>query len=224
VRLLTLVGAGGVGKTRLAAVVGRELAPTYPDGVWFVELAPLADPELIATAVTRAVGVLETHGRSPLDALVTALRTRRALLVLDNCEHVIAACAQLVDALLGACGGLTILATSRQRLGLAGESVWRIPSLSTPDRQSTQAVERLSDYAAVRLFVERARAVLATFELSTANAPAVASLCQHLDGIPLAIELAAARAAALTPEQIDARLNDRFKLLTSGSRTAPTRQ
>jgi predicted ATPase/DNA-binding CsgD family transcriptional regulator len=210
VRLLTLAGSGGVGKTRLAAVVAADLAAEFVDGAWFVELAPIADPELVPTTAARALGVLETHGRSALDGLITALRSRQALLVLDNCEHLVEACAQLADALLGPCRQLTILATSREPLGLASETVWRVPSLSSP--------------SAVRLFVERAQSVLPAFEHNASNASAVASICQQLDGIPLAIELAAARASALTPDQIAARLGDRFRLLTAGSRTAPTRQ
>jgi predicted ATPase/DNA-binding CsgD family transcriptional regulator len=217
VRLLTLTGVGGVGKTRLAAVVAHESAEQFGDGVWFVELAPLTDPALVVGGVARALGVLETPGRTQLDAILAALRTRQALLVLDNCEHVLAAAAELVERLLGECARLTILATSRAALNLAGEQVWRVPPLSW-----TAEGPRAS--AAVRLFVDRARAVLPSFDSTSTNGEALTAICQRLDGIPLAIELAAARASTLTVHQIAERLDDRFRLLTASTRSAPSRQ
>lgn len=217
VRLLTLTGVGGVGKTRLAAVVAHETAEHFSDGVWFVELAPLAESGLVTATVARALGLLETPGRTYLDAVVAVLRTRRALVVLDNCEHVLAAAAELVERLLGECARLTILATSRAALNIAGEQVWRVPPLSwTADGPKASA--------AVRLFVDRARAVLPSFDSTNTNGEALTGICRRLDGIPLAIELAAARASMLTVHQIAERLDDRFRLLTASTRSAPSRQ
>jgi predicted ATPase len=217
VRLLTLTGVGGVGKTRLAAVVAHESAEHFGDGVWFVELAPLTDASLVVGGVARALGVLETPGRTQLDAILAALRTRQALLVLDNCEHLLAAAAELVERLLGECARLTILATSRAALNIAGEQVWRVPPLSWTDEGPRAS-------AAVRLFVDRARAVLPSFDSTNTNGEALTAICRRLDGIPLAIELAAARASTLTVHQITERLDDRFRLLTASTRGAPSRQ
>jgi predicted ATPase/class 3 adenylate cyclase len=223
-RLLTLTGTGGCGKTRLALQVGAELADAFADGVWFVDLAPLADPALVPQAVASALGVHEVPGRSLRETLADSLRRSDVLLILDNCEHLLDACAQLADALLRACPRLRILATSRELLGIAGENAWRVPSLTLPDARQTPAVAGLTQYDAVRLFIDRALAALPTFAVTNQNAPAVAQLCWRLDGIPLAIELAAARVRVLTVEQIAARLDDRFRLLTGGSRTALRRQ
>ena len=222
-RLVTLTGAGGTGKTRLALQATAGLLPAYPDGVWLAELAALVDPALVPRAVAQAVGVREEPGRPLLATLPDALRAKRLLLVLDNCEHLLDACARLADVLLRACPRFTILATSREALGIAGETAWRVPSLALPDAAQPPLAEALTQSAAVRLFIERAAAVQPAFALTDHNAPAVAQLCARLDGIPLALELAAARVRVLPPEQLLSRLDDRFRLLTGGSRTALAR-
>lgn len=225
-RLVTLTGIGGCGKTRLALQVAADLLEAYPDGVWLVELAPITDPALVPQAVAGAIGVREEPGRSLTETLADALQERHLLLVLDNCEHVVAACAALAHALLRACPRLKILATSRELLGVAGELVWPVPSLSLPngDARGVDANRLLRESEAVNLFVERARLCQPRFELTAANVPAVAQICRRLDGIPLALELAAARVKVLSPEQIAARLDDAFRLLTGGSRTVMPRQ
>jgi predicted ATPase/DNA-binding CsgD family transcriptional regulator len=225
-RLLTLVGAGGIGKTRLAQEVAAGLLDAYPDGVRLVELAALVDPRsalvpaLVPQAIASALGVREQPGRPLSESLAEFLAPRSLLLVLDNCEHLIQACAELADRLLRACPRLTILATSREPLGIAGETTWRVPSLALPDAERPPATDDLGRYEAIRLFVERARAALPDFRLTDRNARAVAQVCQRLDGIPLALELAAARVRGLSVEQLAAGLDDRFRLLTGGSRTA----
>jgi predicted ATPase/class 3 adenylate cyclase/DNA-binding CsgD family transcriptional regulator len=223
-RLLTLTGAGGAGKTRLALQIAADLVATYPDGVWFVDLGPLADPALVAVTVAAVVGVRDTRERPAQEALVGVLRARRVLLVLDNCEHLVAACARLVETLLRSCASLRVLTTSRERLGIPGEAVWHVPSLTVPDPRQLPSVEQLLGFESVRLFVERAQLVVPAFTVTTQNAHAVLQVCSRLDGIPLALELAAARARVLTVEQIATRLDDRFRLLTGGSRTALRRQ
>jgi predicted ATPase/class 3 adenylate cyclase len=223
-RLLTLTGAGGCGKTRLALQVAADLVERYPDGVWLVDLAPLTEPDLVPQAVASAVGVRDQPGEPLATTLLTVLWRKHVLLVLDNCEHLLDACATLAEALLQGCPGVRILATSRELLGVAGETAWRVPSLSTPDPAHLPAANQLLGYAAVRLLVERARQVQPTFAVTEHNAPALAQICRRLDGIPLALELAAARATALSAEQIAARLDDRFRLLTGGRRTALRRQ
>jgi predicted ATPase/DNA-binding SARP family transcriptional activator/DNA-binding CsgD family transcriptional regulator len=223
-RVLTLTGAGGSGKTRLALEVARDLVGAYPDGVWLVELAPLSEGKLIAHAVAEALGVPEQPGRSLNDALVDALREKRVLVVLDNCEHLIEEAARLVDVLLGLCPRLRILATSREALNVEGEVVWRVPTLAVPDPGRPPAPTELRRYDAVRLFVERARLRLPDFEPTPQNAGAVVQICRRLEGMPLAMELAAARVGALSLEQISGRLEDSLKLLTGGSRTATRRQ
>jgi predicted ATPase/DNA-binding CsgD family transcriptional regulator/DNA-binding XRE family transcriptional regulator len=223
-RLLTLIGAGGCGKTRLAVQVAADLVGAYPAGVWFVDLAPLTAAALVPGAVLAALGLTEAPGRSAAAAVSAHLGGRSGLLLLDNCEHLIAACASMAEELLGACPGLRVLATSREPLGAPGELVWRVPSLPAPGPDEPPDPGRLAAYPAVRLFVERAAAAEPTFDLTVGNAAAVARVCRRLDGIPLALEMAAARVRVLTPEQIAARLDDRFELLTGGSRTAPTRQ
>jgi predicted ATPase/class 3 adenylate cyclase len=223
-RLLTLTGVGGTGKTRLALQVAADLLEEYPDGVWLVELAPLADPTLVPQTVASALGVRE-EPRRPLTATLTDhLRPKSLLLVLDNCEHLLTASAQLADALLRACPKLRILASSREGLGVLGEQTYRVPSLSLPDHKHLPPLETLQEFEAVQLFADRARLSQATFALTPANARAVAQVCERLDGIPLALELAAARVKALPVEQIVQRLEDRFRLLTGGSRTALPRQ
>ena len=222
-RLLTLTGPGGTGKTRLSLQIAAEALLDYPDGVWMVELAPLAEPAYILPALARIFDLRELPDR-PLSAVVTDyLRLKTLLLVLDNCEHLIEACARLADQLLRACPHLRIIASSREVLGVAGETAYRVPALALPDiRQATP--ESLAVSEAARLFVERARAAQPQFTLTTSNAPAIAAICQRLDGIPLALELAAARVKLLSAEQIAARLDDRFRLLVGGSRTALPRQ
>jgi non-specific serine/threonine protein kinase len=219
-RLLTLTGAGGVGKTRLAVEIARAAQADYPDGVWLVDLAAQADPSLAPAAVAAVLGVTEQPGRSLTATLTTYLADAQALLVLDNCERLVAACARLVAELLPVCPGLRVLATSRERLRVAGEVAWRVPSLGLPASGPPAAPDDLLAADAVRLFVERARAVERRFALTRANAPAVVEICRRLDGIPLAIELAAARAAVLSADQLVARLDDRFRLLSGDDRTA----
>jgi predicted ATPase/DNA-binding SARP family transcriptional activator len=221
--LLTLTGAGGCGKTRLALVVAGDLLGDYPDGVWLIELAALADGALLPQAVATALGVREEAQRSLIFTLVDALRSRTLLLVLDNCEHLIDACAQLAETLLSACPQLCILATSREVLGFAGETTWLVPSLAVPDPYHLPALMELSEVEAVRLFVERAAAALPTFALTAANAAVVAQICRQLDGIPLAIELAAVWVKVISVNQLAARLDDSLRLLAAGSRTAPPR-
>ena len=225
-RLLTLTGAGGCGKTRLALQVATAEQGPHPDGVWFGELAGLEDPALVPQAVAAAVGAREVPGSTVTDSLVGYLRSRTLLLVLDNCEHVVGAAAQLVDALLRGCPGVRILATSREPLGSAGETTWRVPSLAVPPHAAVGDLdlEYLTQYETVRLFIDRALAALPTFVVANQNAAALAEICRRLDGIPLAIELAAARMRAFSVEQIAARLDDRFRLLTAGQRTATPRQ
>ena len=215
-RLLTLTGPGGVGKTRLALAVAAELAGDFADGAAFVELAPVADPSLVASTVAQALGVRPAGAESPAAALVRALRGRRLLLVLDNFEHVLPA-APLVAELLAACPELTVLATSRAPLRLRGERVLPVPPLALPDPDRLPPVEELAGIAAVRLFVARARDVQPDFALTEANAPAVAEVCHRLDGLPLALELAAARVKVLPPAALLARLERRLPLLTGGA-------
>jgi predicted ATPase/DNA-binding SARP family transcriptional activator/DNA-binding CsgD family transcriptional regulator len=222
--VLTLTGAGGCGKTRLALEVARDLVGAYPDGVWLVELAPLSDPALVPQAVAAALGVREQPGRPLTETLSSHLGSKRTLLVLDNCEHLIYACARLVDALLNSCSGLRVLATSREALGVAGETNWPLSPLALPDTgERLPPVEELARYEAIRLFLERARSRLSAFELTAENARDVAEVCRKLDGIPLGIELATARLSALAVEQIVAMLNDSLRLLTTGARTADPR-
>lgn len=223
-RLLTITGVGGSGKTRLALEVARDLVGAYPDGVWLAELAPLADPGLVPQAVARTLGVKEQPGQPLTDTLAETLRTKRTLLVLDNCEHLLDGAARLVDALLDSCPHLRILATSREALGIAGEVRWTVPSLSMLDPQSADTVEELERSESARLFVERASARRPGFSLTPDNTQAVAQICHRLEGIPLAIELAAARVGALSIKQISERLTASLKLLTGGDRTQVPKQ
>jgi non-specific serine/threonine protein kinase len=234
-RLVTLTGVGGVGKTRVALQVaaalrdrrGADCVPDgapFPGGVWLVELAPVADPALVPPAAAAALGVREAPGAAPLDALVAALRPRAALLlVLDNCERVLDACAALAQRLLAACPALRILATSREPFLVTGEVQHRVPPLAVPGAGEPAAVDALARCPAVRLFVARAQAVAPAFRLAPENAAAVARVCIRLDGIPLALELAAARVRLLAVEQILGRLDDSIRLLTGGSRAGPSR-
>jgi predicted ATPase/tRNA A-37 threonylcarbamoyl transferase component Bud32 len=227
-RLLTLTGAGGSGKTRLALEVASRLRAggQYPDGIAWVELAPLANPELVPQHVADALGVRRDGIRAAGDALLEALRDWDALLVLDNCEHLVEACARLAEALLRGCPRLRIMATSREALGIGGERAWLVPALALPPVEAGKPVTRTAAAVseAIRLFVERTRAVRPSFQLLDDNAAAIAHICRRLDGLPLAIELAAARARVLDPQQIAARLDDVFGLLSAGSRTAAPRQ
>jgi predicted ATPase/class 3 adenylate cyclase len=219
-RLVTLTGAGGTGKTRLALQVGADLLEGFRDGAWLVELAPLMDPALVPQTVLAALGAREVPGKAISSVLSEYLRSRQLLLILDNCEHLVEACARLAEGLLKACPDLKILATSREILGVAGEVALRVPSLSMPAARERPTLEKLAEYEAVRLFVERATQALPGFELTAGNAPVIVRICNRLDGIPLAIELAAARVRLLSVEQIAARLEDAFRLLGGGSRTA----
>jgi predicted ATPase len=219
-RLLTLVGAGGIGKSRLAQRVAAEVHNAYADGVWLVELASLSDPQAVARALADVLGVLERPDQVLISTLVTYRASKRTLLVIDNCEHLLASCAVLVEALLRACPDVQILVTSREVLNIDGETVWAVPSLSFPTSGHPIRLESATESEAIQLFVERAVATRSDFHLTATNASAVVELCRHLDGIPLVIELAAARVRVLQVEQIVARLGDRFRLLTGGSRTA----
>jgi predicted ATPase/DNA-binding SARP family transcriptional activator len=222
-RLLTLTGTGGAGKTRLGLRAARQVLGDYPDGVWLVELAALADPSLVDKAVAAALGVSEESG-PVIETLQTGLRSARLLVVLDNCEHVIQAAAELAHRLLSTCEGLRILATSREPLNTAGELIWPVPGLALPDTPTLPPLDQLSAYAAIRLFAERAAAGRPDFVLGSDNGEVVTRLCRRLDGIPLAIELAAARVRVISPHEILQRLDDRFGLLTGGNRDAIPRQ
>jgi predicted ATPase/DNA-binding CsgD family transcriptional regulator/Tfp pilus assembly protein PilF len=221
VRALTLCGPGGIGKTRLALRLACELVPDYPDGAWLVELADTADPGLVTRRVAATLGVREEPDLPLAETLTEALRARQLLLILDTCEHVVGACAELVQRLLAGCAGLRVISTSREPLRVRGETVWRVPPLALPGSLDGPPWAR---HEALRLFAERASAARSGFALVADNAEAVARLCRTLDGMPLAIELAAARIRALSVEQIADRLGDRFQLLASGDRTAPPRQ
>jgi predicted ATPase/DNA-binding CsgD family transcriptional regulator len=224
VRLLTLTGAGGCGKTRLAAHAAALAAESYPAGVWWVELAPLGPGSAVSTAVLSALGLREHPALSAVDQLADEFSSGRALLVVDNCEHLLDPVVALLEPLLGRSTDLTVLATSREPLGLAGETTWRIPPLALPVGSDPATPEMLTAYDAVALFVERARQARPNFVVTNDNAPAVAEICARLDGIPLAIELAAARVRVLSPEGIRAGLDDRFRLLTSGTKRGLPRQ
>ncbi|MGE5251115.1 MAG: adenylate/guanylate cyclase domain-containing protein [Bacteroidota bacterium] len=219
-RLVTLTGSGGAGKTRLAIQVGTEYVEQFPGGVWLAELAAVTDAGLVPQTLVSIFNLRAERRRSAVDVLIDYLNGKTALLVLDNCEHLIEACAQTGEALLKACPDLRILATSREALGIAGEFAYRVPSLYTPDPEHLPPLEELEKVEAVRLFVERAAAAKPGFALKKENAAALAQICARLDGIPLAIELAASRVKVLAPEQIARRLDDRFQLLTGGTRTA----
>jgi predicted ATPase/DNA-binding CsgD family transcriptional regulator len=223
-RLVTLVGVGGVGKTRLALAAVAGTVDRLDDGARFVELGALADPGSVPRAVAGAFGLQEQHGRSATEVLAAALRSRQPLLVLDSCEHLLLACARIVEQLLRSCPGLRVLATSREALGVPGETVWRVPPLSLPYPGQPSRPDQLLRSEAVRLFVDRARSVRPDFALTASNAAAVTEICCRLDGLPLAIELAAARTGVLAVEQISDRLSDRFALLTAGPSIALPRQ
>jgi non-specific serine/threonine protein kinase len=223
-RLVSLTGAGGSGKTRLAIQVAGEIAKDYPDGVWLIELASLTDPVLVPQKMASVLGLRQEPSRTLQETLTTYLAMRDLLILLDNCEHMIDAIAQLVDTLLRACPKLRVMTTTREALGIAGETAFRVPSLSLPDIRNLPPLEKLTQYDAVRLFIDRASSVLPSLTVTEQTARTIAQICHRLDGIPLAIELAAARVKALSVEQIATRLDDRFRLLTGGSRTALPRQ
>lgn len=231
-RLVTLTGAGGSGKTRLALRVAQDFARDdsargddwanhlYKDGVWWVDLAGLAHESLVPSAVASALGIPEVSNRPAHERLVHYLHAKHMLLVMDNCEHLITACAQIVETCLSVCANLKILVTSREALGLFGETVLQVPTLTVPDLPHSHSAESALAYESIRLFVERAQAVKPDFALTEKTTPVVIQICQRLDGIPLAIELAATRVKVLTPEHILERLADRFNLLIGGHRTA----
>ncbi len=223
-RLLTLLGPGGTGKTRLMLQVAEEVIDNYPDGVWLVELASLTDPDLIPERVAGTLNVQEQPGRRLLDTLTEYLRRKELLLLLDNVEHLVAESAQFAEHLLDNCPKLNILVTGREALFIAGEITLQIPSLSLPLKNEEQSWETIGNSEGVQLFLDRGRAVSPDFRLTRANAAAIAEIVRRLDGIPLALELAAARLRMLTAQQIAERLNDRFRLLTGGRRTALPRQ
>jgi predicted ATPase/class 3 adenylate cyclase len=223
-RLLTLVGSGGVGKTRLAIQAGAEMLDRYPDGVWFVDFAPISDPELVASVVAQAVGMNQQQGRRVDESIPAWLRRKKLLLILDNCEHVLKPAAALADAILATAPDVRILATSRQGLDISGEAVHRLPSLPLPAKVAALKADEAVRYGAIALFVDRAKSADTRFTLTDDTAPIVAEICRHLDGIPLAIELAAARVKVLSIPHLAQRLKERFQILTGGSRTALPRQ
>jgi len=223
-RLLTLVGVGGLGKTRLSLQLAADVMDSFPDGVWLVELASLSDPQLVPQAVASVLGVKEEAGRPVQEALTAFVRDRQLLVVLDNCEHMVHACAELARQLLQSGSRVKIITSSREHLHVAGETTYPMPTLAVPGAQLPVSVDDLAQYEAVRLFVDRAVAAQPAFRLTGQNATAVADICHRLDGIPLAIELAAARVRAMPAEKIAERLGDRFRLLTDGDRTALPRQ
>jgi predicted ATPase/class 3 adenylate cyclase len=223
-RLVTLTGSGGTGKTRLSLEVAASLLDQFLDGVWFIELAPLTTPELISKLILSTFRIAEQQDRTALELLTDSIRDKKLLLILDNCEHLIEASATVADTLLNGAPGLTILASSREALGVKGEMDWYVPSLALPDLKHLPMIEQLSHCEAVRLFMDRAALVQPHLELTSENSFVIAQICVRLDGIPLAIELAAARVKSLSVDQIAARLDDRFRLLTGGSRTAIPRQ
>lgn len=223
-RLVTLTGPGGTGKTRLAIHAAALALDQFPNGVWLVELAPLPGPELVVETIAKALRAPATGERDPLEELGAFLRAKRLLLVLDNCEHLLGECARVVANLLASCPELVVLATSREPLMITGEQVLRVPPLDLPTPTEPLDVERLLDHDGIRLFVERARAAEPSFRLSSVTAPAVVEICRRLDGIPLALELAAMRVRGMGVAHLGARLDDRFRLLTSGDRTSEPRQ
>ena len=222
--LVTLSGSGGVGKTRVALQVGADLIDRYANGVWFADLAPIRDSELVSSVIAKSLSISPAEGRRLNEAISDALKRKQLLLILDNCEHVLETTAALADSILAAAPDVRILATSRQPLGIGGEIVHRLPSLAVPDVATTITADETQKYGAVALFVERAKAADTRFVLTNDTAPIVAEICRRLDGIPLAIELAAARVNVLSIRHLAQHLIERFRILTGGSRTALPRQ
>jgi class 3 adenylate cyclase len=223
-RLLTLVGSGGVGKTRLALHVGAELLDRYPEGVWFVDLAPISDPELVSSVTAQALGMSQQQGRRVDEAIAHWLKRKQLLIIFDNCEHVLEPVAQLAASILTGAPDVRILATSRQALNIVGEAAHRLPSLPLPEDVAGLTAEEALRYGAIVLFADRARTADTRFGLTDSAAPIVAEICRRLDGIPLAIELAAARVKVLSIPNLAQRLDERFRILTGGSRDALPRQ
>jgi predicted ATPase/class 3 adenylate cyclase/DNA-binding CsgD family transcriptional regulator len=219
-RMLTLIGPGGTGKTRLSIGAASEMLDQYPDGVWFVELAPILDPLLVPRTVAIAIGLRDEPQRPVIEMLCDYLARKKILLILDNCEHLVDACARMADQILHAAPNMRILASSREALGIGGEVTYRVPSLGLPNISHLPPVESLTQYESVKLFIDRAAAAVPSFTVTNHNASSLAQICHRLDGIPLAIELAAAKIRVLSLDQIAKRLDDRFRLLISGSRTA----
>lgn len=223
-RLITLTGSGGTGKTRLTLQVATEILDRFKDGVWFIELAPITDPILVPNTVANILGVRAEPGRPLMTTLMDWFSDRELLIILDNCEHLLDACARFIDAVLRGSHETRILASSREALGIAGETAYRVPSLPTPNPKEQLSIEQLEECESVQLFIERATQTVPTFKITNTTSPAITQICHRLDGIPLAIELAAARVKVLSVEQIAERLDDRFRLLTGGNRTALPRQ
>ena len=223
-RLVTLTGAGGIGKTRLALEVATQMVGDFQDGAWLVELAPLMDPELVPQTIIRALGFIEQPGRAAMETLAAALETRHVLCVVDNCEHLSNASAQALSPLLLHAAGLRVLATSRHPLGIDGEVDWRVPSMAMPEFAGGVEIGDIQRLDMVQLFVDRAQAARPDFHLTEGNRTSVLRICQRLDGIPLAIEMAAARTRSMSVTGIEERLDDRFHLLTGGSRISLPRQ
>src|ERR1700680_730310 len=219
-RLVTLSGSGGVGKTRLALRVGVDLLHSYSNGVWFCDFSPIVEAGLAASVVAKVLSIREQQGRPLIDTIVHVLKGRRALTILDNCEHVLDTAAELTDEILHQCPNIRILATSRQALGIVGEVVQRVPSLALPNKTEGLTVDRATRYGAIALFVDRAQAADTRFAFDKEAVPHVVEICQRLDGIPLALELAATRVSAVALPKLAKSLDDRFAILTAGSRTA----
>jgi predicted ATPase/class 3 adenylate cyclase len=223
-RLVTLTGAGGTGKTRLSLQVAAEALDRFPDGAWLIPLASLVDAERVPQAIATALGLREEPGRGLLETVVDHLKPLHVLLILDNAEHLLDACARCADALLRQCQRVTLLVSSRERLGMEGELTYRVPPLEVPDSEGADAIEHVASFGAVALFIERAQLHQPGFNLTPRNAGAICAVCRRLDGIPLALELAAARVRSMAVEEIERRLDRRFDLLKGGSRTASPRQ
>lgn len=218
--MLTLIGPGGTGKTRLSIQAANDVLDQYPAGVWLVDLAPIRDPLLVPRTTAITIGLRDEPQRPIIDMLCDYLSNKKTLLILDNCEHLVDTCAEMADRILRAASEVRILASSREALGVEGEVIYRVPSLRMPDIEHVPSIDSLSQYEAVKLFIDRATSAIPSFTVTNENASALAQICYRLDGIPLAIELAAAKIRVLSPEQIAKRLDDRFRLLTGGRRTA----